>query len=113
LKTWRRILPLVSSVFIIFVLFCWHSTLASPNWLPPLSDSFATSPSIGALYTDGIIPGRVDWDPTPPEGDDAQFMMSVQNWSTALMALAAIMAIAGTVYYMRRDPVVIDDEPRG
>jgi hypothetical protein len=113
LRTQRRILLLVSSVFIMLVLFCSHNALAGPDWLPPLSDSSAASPSVDALYTDGSMFGHVGWEPTPTQGEDAQFMMSVQSWSIALMALAVIMAFAGTVYYMRRDPIVIDDEPLG
>lgn len=114
MKTRRRILPLVSSVFIIFVLFCSNSALASPNWLPPLSDSYATSPSVGALYVDGQLPARVDVNATPTEDEgsgDIQGIVPPYGWSAAAAVLGAITVIAGVVYYRRRDPIIIDNEP--
>jgi hypothetical protein len=114
LKTQRRILPLVSLVFIIFVLFCSKSALASPNWLPSPSDSLATSPSVGALYVDGRLPWLVYVNATPTEDEgsgDIQGIVPLYGWSAAAAVLGTIIAIASVVYYRRRDPIIIDDEP--
>jgi hypothetical protein len=101
-------------VFIIFVLFYSNSALASPNSLPPLSDSFTTGPSVGALHVDGSTRGRVDWNATPTEGEGSRDILGIMppyGWSMAAVVLGAMIVIASVVYYRRRDPIIIDDEP--
>ncbi len=74
------------------------------------SHSTTTSPTKSTLHTDGNILEHLNWTPPQVDEDDALLVVVLSVFSSAVVPLTVFGIVVGVIAYVRRDPIVIEDE---
>jgi hypothetical protein len=83
----------------------------SPCFLLTSTGTITADSSKIALRVDGQLPPHDNESLPSTENGNAQTFSYFLTLSGAMMSLTAFAVIVGAVRYIRRDPIIIDDEP--